>query len=141
MNFNSRDQAVSKLRKAINALICKEKIKDDRLYAIIYNPCQCLLILMQLERWVEIKSTFHLTHTKLLWYWIPSKLKRPRWWIKNWQHEDIHGPYNELLKEKKNFCNFLCCICMYMYNPTTLQNLYFLRICFMTIYVALKFQT
>ena len=63
-----------------------------------------LLILMQLERWVEIKSTFHLTHTKLLWYWIPSKLKRPRWWIKNWQHEDIHGPYNELLKEKnQNF--------------------------------------
>ena len=140
MNFNSRDQAVSKLRKAINALICKEKIKDDRLYAIIYNPCQCLLILMQLERWVEIKSTFHLTHTKLLWYWIPSKLKRPRWWIKNCQHEDIHGPYNELLKEKNpNFVIFyvaFVCIC-----TTTLQNLYFLRMCFMTIYVALKFQT
>ena len=83
-----------------------------------------LLILMQLERWVEIKSTVHLTHTKLLWYFFPSKLKRPRWWIKNCQLEDIHRQYNELLQEKnQNVVIFM------LHYPTTLQNWYFLRIC------------
>ena len=74
-----------------------------------------LLILMQLERWVEIISTFHLTHTKLLWYWIPSKLKRPRWWIKT-ANMRIYTDSTMNCYKKSECCNFLCCICICLYQ-------------------------